>query len=82
MKKQRSEQAINSVKEFLVFTTVGRNIYIDVQVANETVWLPQKLLALLYGVSIPTINEHLKNIYADNEISQISTIRKFRIVQN
>src|SRR5258708_1966464 len=82
MKKQREEQAISTVKEFLVFTTIEGDVNINVHVANETVWLTQKLLALLYGVSVPTVNEHLKNIYADQEIVQTLTIRKFRIVQN
>lgn len=40
------------------------------------------MMAVLYDVSIPTINEHLKSIYSDGELQEASTIRKFRIVQN
>jgi len=43
--------------------------------------LSQKLLAELYGVSVPTINEHIANIYDEEELLSEATIRKFRIVQ-
>ncbi len=81
MKKKPSEQ-VSTIKEFLVFTSAEGDISVDVQIADETVWLSQKLIALLYMVTTPTINEHLKNIYKENELDQNSTIRNFRIVQN
>jgi len=37
---------------------------------DETVWLTQKLIASLFDVSVPTINEHLKNIFKSNELSK------------
>lgn len=40
------------------------------------------MLATLYDVSLPTINEHIKNIFSDSELDEDSTIRNFRIVQN
>jgi hypothetical protein len=49
---------------------------------GNTVWLTQKLLAELYQVSVKTVNEHLINIYDEEEIAPIPTIRKFRIVQS
>ena len=39
------------------------------------------MLATVYGVNVATINEHIKNIYKDNELDEDSTIRKFLIVQ-
>ena len=48
---------------------------------DENIWLTQKMMATLYDVGLPTINEHIKKIYADNEQSEEATIRKFRIVQ-
>lgn len=54
---------------------------LNVRVEGETVWLTQKQLSELYDVSVPTINEHLANIYDENELSSEATIRKFRIVQ-
>jgi len=49
---------------------------------DENIWLTQKRLTTLYDVSLTTINEHLKKIYADSELDENSTIRNFRIVQN
>jgi len=52
-----------------------------VRLDGQTVWLPQRLIAELYQVTVPTVNEHLSNIYSDGELSREATIRKFRIVQ-
>lgn len=48
---------------------------------NETVWLTQKLMADLFQKDVRTINEHIRNIYEEGELSPEATIRKFRIVQ-
>lgn len=42
-------------------------------------WLPQKLMATLFDVTVPTINEHLKNVFSGGELEADSAIRKFRI---
>lgn len=39
------------------------------------------MMAALYDVGLPTINEHIKKIYADSELEEAATIRNFRIVQ-
>ena len=54
-------------------------VNIEVLYADENIWLNQKLMALLYDVSIPTINEHLKNIFETHELEEGSVIRNFRI---
>ncbi|MCK5320403.1 virulence RhuM family protein [Candidatus Parcubacteria bacterium] len=71
----------NSVAEFLIFTSQAGEDGIEVRVQDENVWLTQKLIAKLFDVNIPNINEHLKNIYASKELEEKATIRKFRIVQ-
>lgn len=71
----------NSTAEFLIFNSQKGEDGIEVRVENENVWLTQKLIAKLFGVKIPTINEHLKNIFDSEELSANSTIRKFLIVQ-
>lgn len=83
MSKKESNKLLirNSTAEFLIFTAQAGENSIEVRVADETVWLTQKLMAALFDVTVPTINEHLVNIYAQNEISREATIRKFRIVQ-
>ena len=54
---------------------------VQVRIDGQTVWLPQRLIADLYQVSVPTVNEHLANIYEEGELDLKSTIRQFRIVQ-
>ena len=48
---------------------------------DEDIWLTQKMMATLYDVGLPTINEHIKKIYTDSELEESATIRNFRIVQ-
>ena len=69
----------NSTAEFLIFTSQAGEDGIEVRVENESIWLTQKLMAELFDVTVPTINEHLKNIFSSGELSQDSVIRKFRI---
>lgn len=54
---------------------------LQVRLDGQSVWLPQRLIADLFQVSLPTVNEHLANIYDDGELDPNPTIRKFRIVQ-
>ena len=49
---------------------------------EDTLWLTQALIAELFQIMVPTVNEHLKGIYADGELTPNSTIRKFLIVRN
>ena len=46
---------------------------------EETVWLTQKQMALLFDKGIPTINEHIKKVFKEGELNENSVIRKFRI---
>jgi len=69
----------NSTAEFLIFTKQNGKDTIDVRIEDENVWLSQKLIAKLFGVEIPTINEHLKNIFKSGELQEKSVIRKFLI---
>jgi hypothetical protein len=74
-------QIRNSTAEFLIFTAQAGEKGIEVRLEDETVWLTQKLMAALFEVSVPTINEHLANLYKHLEIEAPATLRKFRIVQ-
>lgn len=69
------------LKEFIFYTSPEGSIKVDVLVHDETVWLTQKRMSDLFDVSVATINEHLQNVYGTAELSDISTIRKFLIVQ-
>ena len=50
----------NSTAEFLIFTAQDGKNSIEARYEDETIWLTQKLMAHLFDVSVPTINEHLK----------------------
>ena len=52
---------------------------VEMRYEDENIWLTQKMMATLYDVSIKTINEHIKHIFADGELAEDSVIRKFRI---
>ena len=71
---------VNST-DILIYQTEDGHTKIDVRLENETVWMSQKAIAELYQKSVNTINEHIKNIYAEGELEEASTIRKNRIVQ-
>ena len=73
----------SSAAEYLTFiAATGDNPdRIEMRYEDENVWLTQKMMAELYDVDVRTINEHLSNIFADNELIETATIRKFRIVQ-
>lgn len=84
MSKNKIEITIrSSAAEYLTYVeSVGDNPEsIEVRYEDENIWLTQKMLATLYGVNVATINEHISNIYKDNELEKDSTIRNFRIVQ-
>lgn len=72
----------NSTAEFLMFIGQSGEQSIEARYEDETIWLSQKLMAELFDVKVHTVNEHLKNIFEQGEVSPEATIRKFRIVQN
>lgn len=68
-------------KPILLYQTIDSNINVEVTYIDETFWLTQKAIAQLFGVELSTTNYHIKEILKDNELEEISTIRKIRIVQ-
>ena len=84
MKKKKDEITIrSSAAEYLTYVaSVGdQQGSIEMRYEDENIWLTQKMMATLYDVGLPTINEHIKKIYADSELEEAATIRNFRIVQ-
>lgn len=73
----------SSAAEYLTFvaTTGGSEDAVEMRYEGENIWLTQKMMAQLYDVEVHTINEHIKKIFADDELQETATIRKFRIVQ-
>lgn len=68
--------------KFLIYQNEKGDTKIDVYFDNDDIWMTQKSLAELYQVRIPTINEHIKTILADGELTEEATIRNFLIVQH
>jgi hypothetical protein len=67
--------------EFLLYQSEDGRTRIECRFEESTLWLSQAQLAGLFQVSVPTINEHLKGIYAEGELSPERTLRSFRIVR-
>ena len=86
MESEKKDSALvrSSAAEYLTFvaSTGEDKDSIEMRYEDENIWLTQKMMATLYDVGLPTINEHIKKIYADHEQDEAATIRKFRIVQN
>ena len=75
MKEQTTEGQI------ILYRTDESSVKIEVAFQDETFWLSQKRMAELFGVEVPTINYHLKEIFSSGELDARATIRKIRIVQ-
>jgi prophage maintenance system killer protein len=73
--------AIVPVADNAVYMAPSGELQLDVRIDSETVWLTQIQIANLFGVQVPTINEHLANIYGEGELQRRATIRNFRIVR-
>ena len=71
----------SSAAEYLIYVAAAGENGVELRYEDENIWLTQKMLASLYNVNVATINEHIKNIYKDNELEEDWTIRKFLIVQ-
>jgi DNA-damage-inducible protein D len=64
--------------EIIIYETIDGNIKIDVVLKDETVWLSQEQMALLFGKGRSTITEHIRNIFAEGELDEDMVCRKFR----
>ena len=73
---------MNTELQFLLYDDPSENSNINVVVKDDTIWATQKTIAELYGVQIPAISKHLKNIYEEGELEDSTTISKMEIVVN
>jgi hypothetical protein len=78
MSKDKKLRIRNSTAEFLIFTRQAGDEGIDVRLAEETVWLTQKLISVLFDKGRSTITEHLKNIFDSGELAEAAVCRDFR----
>ena len=80
MKKKKDEVTIrSSAAEYLTYVaSVGdQQDSIEMRYEDENIWLTQKMMATLYDVGLPTINEHIKKIYADSELEEVFNYSEF-----
>ena len=81
MSKKKEISIRSSAAEYLTFVaaTGEQANSIEMRYEDENIWLTQKMMAELYGVSVPAINQHLKKIFADGELSEESVIKHYLI---
>ncbi len=85
MNEQNKNKLIrSSTAEYLAFIAAGggSETSVEMRYEDENIWLTQKMMAVLYDVSVPAINQHLKRIFADQELERGATVKKYLIVQN
>ena len=68
--------------KFLLYSYLEDDVNVGVIVKNDTLWLTQKSMAELFGVGVPAISKHLKNIYESEELEKNTTISKMETVVN
>jgi len=64
----------DELTEFLLYTSPNGEVKVEVFLNKETVWLTQKAIAQLFGVQVPTISKHLKNIFESGELDENSVV--------
>lgn len=66
-------------EEIVIFRTDDKSINVEVRFEDETAWLTQDQMSVLFGKSKSTINEHIKNVFKEGELDEKEVVRKFRI---
>ena len=87
MSKKNSIFAENFAKmpkdiAFILYNTPEHSEKVQVVIREETLWMTQKAMAELFGVQVPAINKHLKNIFESGELQESTTVSKMEIVVN
>ncbi len=86
-RKKPAKEAItitrSSAAEYLTFVaaTADGQQSVEMRYEDENIWLTQKMMSTLYDVSVAAINQHLKRIFADNELEPAATVKQYLIVQ-
>lgn len=81
-RKKADKLIRSSAAEYLTYAAAAGENGVELRYEDENIWLTQKMLSVLYGVSTSAINQHIKKIYEDKELEEKSTIKNFLIVQD
>jgi len=73
-----NHQATQPQSDLLIYQNKEGKIKVDVRLEEETVWLTQDQMAQLFGKAKSTISEHIKNVFAEEELNTLSVVRNFR----
>lgn len=73
-----NELELNKQKQVILYTARDGKVTVGVFFAQDTFWLTQKTIAELFGVKIPAISKHLKNIYTSKELTQFELFPKWK----
>ena len=78
---KKDEIIRSSAAEYLTYvaSTGDNEESMEMRYEDENIWLTQKMLAALYGVSVPAINQHLRTIFSDGELDEVSVIKEYLI---
>lgn len=81
--KEEASVVRSSAAEYLTFVAAGgsSDTSVEMRYEDENIWLTQKMMATLYDVSVPAVSQHLKRIYADNELEREATVKQYLTVQ-
>ena len=66
---------------FLIYESAEEDVSVNAVIKDEDVWLSQRGMAELFGCSTDNISLHLKNIYAEGELTESATTEEFSVVQ-
>jgi len=67
----------NSTAQFLIYKSDNQDVKVEVLLQDENIWLTQEQIAQLFGKAKSTINEHIKNIFKDEELIESQVVQKF-----
>lgn len=65
--------------QFLMYQSADEDVVVNAVVKDESIWLTQKAMAELFGVQVPAINKHLKNIFVEGELVEEAVVSKMEI---
>lgn len=65
--------------EFLLYSSADEEVSVNALVKDETIWLTQKAMAELFGVNVPAISKHLKNVFEEGELNEEVVVSKMEI---
>ncbi len=70
---------MNNEIQFILYQLPDEEGRVQVVIKDETIWATQKAMAQLFGVGVPAISKHLKNIFEEGELPEISVVSKMEI---